>query len=58
MLVLSWLESYLMEYVHPEPCRVAGLRHSDGELWPNFLGQETHKQLPPSIQEYKRVPGH
>ena len=40
-----------MELIHPGPCRVAGL--SDGELWHNFLGQETYTQLLLSTQEYK-----
>ena len=31
--------------------------HSDVELWHNFLGQETHTQLPLLTQEYTRVPG-
>ena len=35
-----------MEGLHLGPCRVAGLSHSDGELWHNFLGQETYTQLP------------
>ena len=34
-----------MEVLHPGHCRVAGSSHSDGELWHNFLGQETHTQL-------------
>ena len=42
-----------MEGLHPGPCRVAGSSHSDGELWHNFLGQETHIQLPLLTQEYK-----
>ena len=42
-----------MECLHPGTCRVAGSSHSDGELWHNFLGQETHTQLPLSTQEYK-----
>ena len=42
-----------MEGLHPEPCRVAGLSHSDGELWHNLFGQETYTQLPLSTQEHK-----
>ena len=51
------LESHLMEGLHPGPCRIAGSSHSNGELWHNFLGQETHTQLPLSTQEYKLVLG-
>ena len=35
-----------MECVHPGPFRVASSNHSAGELWHNFLGQETHILLP------------
>ena len=41
-----------MEGLHSGPCRVASSSHSDSELWHNFLGQETHTQLPLSTQEY------
>ena len=42
-----------MEWLHPGTCRVACLIHSDGELWHNFLRQETYTQLSLSTQEYK-----
>ena len=51
VLWLNWLESEFGKWKHPGPCRVAS--SSDGELWHNFLGQETNTQLPLSIQEYK-----
>ena len=42
-----------MERLHPGRCRVAGSSHCDGELWHNFLGKETHTQLPLLTQEDK-----
>ena len=53
VLSLNWLETVFGEWKHPGPCRVASSSHSDGKLWHNFLGQETHTQLPLSTQEYK-----
>ena len=50
---LNWLESYLMECIHPVPCRVSGLSHSDGELRDYFLKQETNTHLLVLTQEYK-----
>ena len=44
-----------MEVLHRGPCRVAFSNHSDGELWLNFLVQETFTQLPLSTQEHKLV---
>ena len=34
-----------MESLHAGPYSVAGLSHSDGELWHNFFRQETHTRL-------------
>ena len=42
-----------MESLHPGPSRVECLCHSDGELWHNFLKQETNTHLLLSNQDYK-----
>ena len=42
-----------MEGLHLGPLQGSGSSHSDGKLWHNFLGQETHTQLPLLTQEYK-----
>ena len=48
---LSCLESHLTECLHSGPLRVASSSHSDGELWHNFLKQETNTHLLLSTQE-------
>ena len=42
-----------MKCIHPVPCRVSSSSHSDGEVWDNFLKQETNTHLLLLTQEYK-----